>query len=155
MYKTIIWATDGSEASDAALEEALRLTEITGAHLVAVHCDQRLKGRTAGLPALADEDDLRIKIRRQVTELQSDGINVELVMQRTHDDAAAAIVAIANELGADVIVCGTRGLGALAGMVLGSVAQGLLHVAPCPVLAVREQRTSVKTPSVKEVDALA
>jgi len=44
-----------------------------------------LKDRTGGLLALADEDDLRIKIRRQVAALQSDGVDVELVMRRTHD----------------------------------------------------------------------
>jgi len=155
MYKTVIWATDGSEASDAALKEALLLTEVTSAHLVALHCDQRLKGRTGGLPALADEDDLRVKIRRQVAELQSDGVGVELVMRRTHDDAAAAIAAIAKELDADVIVCGTRGLDTLAGVVLGSVTQGLLHLAPCPVLAVREPRKPKKKSSVNQASTVA
>jgi nucleotide-binding universal stress UspA family protein len=38
MYQTVIWATDGSEAADVALTEALHLTEPTG-KLVAVHCD--------------------------------------------------------------------------------------------------------------------
>jgi nucleotide-binding universal stress UspA family protein len=142
MYKTVIWATDGSEGSDLALDEALRIVEFTGAHLVAVHCDQRLRGRSAGLAVLADEDDRRTKIRRQIAELFGSGVDVELVLHRTHSDAAAVIGTIAEEFDADLIVCGTRGLGPLAGLALGSVAQGLLHVAPCPVLAVREARKS-------------
>ena len=42
----------------------------------------------------------------------------------------------ARELSADVIVVGTRGHGRRSGMLLGSVTQRLLHVAPCPVVAV-------------------
>jgi nucleotide-binding universal stress UspA family protein len=42
----------------------------------------------------------------------------------------------ARDAGADVIVAGTRGHAPVAGLLLGSVTQRLLHIAPCPVLAV-------------------
>ena len=58
---------------------------------------------------VAFEDDRWIKIRRQVDELKRDGV-----------------------------ACGTRGLGALSCFFLGSFTQRLSHVAPCPVLTVRE-----------------
>jgi nucleotide-binding universal stress UspA family protein len=138
MYETVIWATDGSEGADVALKEALQLTELTGGRLVAAHCDQRLNGRAMASPALPDEEDRRIKIRRQVDELRADGVDVDLVIRRSHHDSADVVAEIAGELDADVIVCGSRGLGAFTAAFVGSVGQRLLHVAPCPVLVVRE-----------------
>jgi nucleotide-binding universal stress UspA family protein len=142
MYETIIWATDGSDGADLALEEALRLAELSGGRIVAVHCDQRLNGRAGGWPALADEDDLRLRIRHQVDELRRHGVDVDVVIRRSHQDAADTVAALAAELDGDVIVCGTRGRGALSGAFLGSFTQRLLHVAPCPVLAVSDRKAT-------------
>jgi nucleotide-binding universal stress UspA family protein len=136
MYDTVMWATDGSEGADAALEEAVRLTELSGGHIVAVHCDQRLNGRPGGWPARADEGDRRVRIRDQVEELVAEGVPIELVIRRSHHEAADVVAGVAEELAADVIVCGTRGLGAFSGAFLGSFTQRLLHIALCPVLAV-------------------
>ena len=114
MYKTVIWATDGSDGSEAALQEALRLTA-PGGRLVAVHCDERMTGRAAGSPVLADEDEVRVSIRRRVESLEADGVPVTLVVRQSHHDSADVVAAVAVELEADVIVCGTRGHGTFAG----------------------------------------
>jgi nucleotide-binding universal stress UspA family protein len=89
-------------------------------------------------PAFPDEEDRRIKIRRQVEGLRADGVDVDLVIRRSHHEAADIIAEIAAELDADVIVCGSRGLSSFSAAFVGSVGQRLLHVAPCPVLVVRE-----------------
>jgi nucleotide-binding universal stress UspA family protein len=149
MFKTVIWATDGSEGADIALQEALHLAKLSGGRVVAVHCDHRLQGRAAGYPALADEEDRRIKLRRQVDELKADGIDIELVIRRSHREATDIVASVTAELGGDVIVCGTRGFGPFAGAVLGSFTQRLLHVAPCSVLAVRG-RDEVEPEQVKD-----
>ena len=138
MYDTIIWATDGSDGANLALAEARGLATLTGGRIVAVHCDQRLTGRAMEWPALADEEDLLAKIRGQVDELLADGIDVRFVMRESHREPADVVAEIAAESNADVIVCGTRGAGRFSGAFLGSFALRLLHVAPCPVLAVRE-----------------
>jgi nucleotide-binding universal stress UspA family protein len=52
------------------------------------------------------------------------------------DGVAALIAGAADEAGANLIVVGTHGRGAVAGALLGSVAKGLLHIAKCPVLVV-------------------
>jgi nucleotide-binding universal stress UspA family protein len=137
MYETMIWATDGSDGADAALEEAVRLAELTGGRIVAVHCDQRLNGWAKARPAHAEQDDRRSTIRRRVDELRSRGVDIDVLIRHSHGEAADVVASIADEIGADVIVCGTRGLGAFRGAFLGSFTQRLLHLASCPVLAVR------------------
>lgn len=130
--RTVIWATDGSHGAAAALEDALGLLR-AGIRLVAVHCDQR--GGAAGYPVPADEDETRLAIRRHVEELRAEGVRCELIVRRSQRAPADVVAAVAAELGGDLIVCGTRGLGALSGTVLGSFTQRLLHVAPCSILA--------------------
>lgn len=152
MYTTVVWATDGSERATTALQEALRLGEISGARIVAVHADQRMQGRAGDWPVLADEDDLRLAIRRQVDELRRDGIDIDLLVRPGHKDAADIVAAVAEELNGDVIVCGTRGLGALSGALVGSFTKRLLHVARCPVFAVPDragQRAKAKDEKVE------
>ncbi len=154
MYDKVIWATDGSDGADAALREALRFGE-TGARIVAVHCDQRLYGRAGAWPVLADEEDLRTKIERQVDELVAEGIDIELDLRHSHREAADVVAEAATELEADLIVCGTRGHSALAGVFLGSFTQRLLHIAPCPVLAVGPRSELVETVRRLEEEAKA
>jgi nucleotide-binding universal stress UspA family protein len=137
MFKTIVWATDGSDNSDRALPYVKELAEAKGAKVVVAHCRELLTGRAAGVPVLADEPELLVKIRRQVKELQAVGIDAELEVVTASGTGAAHVVAeIAAEAGADVIIVGTRGQSALVGLLVGSVTQRLLHLAHCPVLAV-------------------
>jgi nucleotide-binding universal stress UspA family protein len=135
MFKTIVWATDGSDSADRALPYAKGLAE--GKALVAVHVKELLVGRGGGYPVLADEDEILAKIEAQVAELRKVGFAVDLrhAVATVHTPAHF-IAEIAAEVGADVIVVGTRGHGPISGALLGSVAQHLLHDAHCPVLAV-------------------
>ena|SRR5947208_2224496 len=135
---TIIWATDGSKWSDGALEVVHDFAKTwKNPCIVAVHIDQRLAGRVGDVPVLADETELVAKIRSQVHQLEEEGFTAEFELRHTHRaNQASEIAAIAEAREADVIVVGTRGHGRLAGALLGSVAQGLLHSARCPVLVV-------------------
>lgn len=136
MYRTLLWATDGSDESELALQEGLSMLE-PGGKLVAFHCDQRfVGGRAGGEPVLVDESDRRARIRERVAELAATGIDIELVVETTHRSPAHEIVHTAEEHHADAIVCGTRGLGGIQGTLLGSVARELLHHAHVPVVVV-------------------
>jgi nucleotide-binding universal stress UspA family protein len=139
MYEIVLWATDASPVANGALVEALRLLK-PGGRLIAFHCDERfLGGRSGGMPVLADETDRRGKLRGQIEQLKTDGIDVELVVETTHHNTAGEIAKAAEVYGADVIVCGTRGFGVAAGLVAGSVAMRLPHLASCPVVVVSEK----------------
>ena len=136
MFNTIVWATDGSDAADQALPYAKALAEGAGHELVAVHSKEVFHGRAAGYPVLADEEELEAKILRQVAEARKEGLNATFELVGDVPGAAHVIADAARKLGADVIVVGTRGHARIAGLLLGSVTQRLLHIAPCPVLAV-------------------
>lgn len=137
MFRTILWATDGSANADRALPVVKELAGAEGAKLIVAHCRELLTGRAAGSPVNADEAELVEKIREQAAELQSFGFDVRVeVVTKSGTNAARVIADIARADAADVIVIGTRGHSPLVGVLVGSVTQRLLHIAPCPVLAV-------------------
>jgi nucleotide-binding universal stress UspA family protein len=148
MFKSIIWATDGSESADLALPYAKSIAGEQGAALLVVHCDEFLPGRGGGQPILADEEDVKAKIDRQAHELRDEGLNASMQLtSATAGGAAHAIATAAEELPADLIIVGTRGHTPLGGLLLGSVAQRLLHIAPCPVLVVPGAKQSTERAS--------
>ncbi len=140
MFETIVWATDGSDLADQALRHVTELATAHKARIVAVHANEVLVGRSGGGPLLADEPDLRAKIEQQVVDLRDAGFDVELELPSGGKDVAVLIAKAADEIGADLIVVGTHGHGAIAAAVLGSVTTGLLHKTRCPVLAIPPQR---------------
>lgn len=137
MFKTVIWATDGSETADGALPFARALAHGDDRKLLVVHAKELFTGRARGFPVLADEADLEAKIRAQVDELRADGFHAKFeFVSGPIAEAAEMIADIASTTGADAIVVGTRGHGPVAGAIVGSVTQKLLHVSPCPIVAV-------------------
>jgi nucleotide-binding universal stress UspA family protein len=139
MFKKVLWATDGSEPADRALPLARGLVGESGGELLVIHCTElTLPGKAGGrFPVSANEQELKEKVERQVAELSDSGIPATLRWGTAAVGGAAHVIAeVASEDGADLIVVGTRGHTALAGLLVGSVTQRLLHIAPCPVLVV-------------------
>lgn len=142
MFKNVMWATDGSEHADRALEYAKQLVSGEGATLHVTHIVEKLVGaRVAGQDANLNEADIEAKIRRQARDAEQAGLHVRVhvsaghggeIARRVADEAAAA--------DADVIVVGTRGHSAVVSAVIGGVTQRLLHLTGCPVLAVPPAR---------------
>jgi len=154
MFKNIIWATDGSEAAERALPTAIELAKDSGAKLIVVHADEHMAGRGGGYSMLADEEDLRARFRAKVAELGDAGVDADLrIMTGTNTDPADLVAEAARKIGADLIVVGTRGHGRVTGMLLGSVTQRLLHVSPCPVLAVPVYAQALAEPEKTPVRA--
>jgi nucleotide-binding universal stress UspA family protein len=140
MFQKIIWATDGSDAADEALPFVKGLASANGASVMIVHSEEWLVGPGARGAAHmdVDEDETIAKIKRQGAQLSAAGLEAttEIVGGSSVIGPAHRIAEVAAREDADLIVVGTRGHTPLGGLLLGSVTQRLLHVAPCPVLAI-------------------
>ena len=136
MFKTIVLALDGSEASHKAIPLAAELAREDGARIVIAHIEEDVVGKGGG-PVAATEDEIQAEIRKRAEELSAGGIDTSVEMRSVMlGGPAHPIAEIAEEAGADLIVVGTHGHTAVGGMLLGSVTHRLLHIAHCPVLAV-------------------
>jgi nucleotide-binding universal stress UspA family protein len=137
MFTKIVWATDGSAGADQALGYAKDLARAYGADLVVVHGEELSAARSSiGYTRRVDEEDLEAKIKRQVAEMADSGLSVTVKVIGGHAHPATLIAEVAEDVDADLVVVGTRGHTPLAGLMLGSVTDRLLHILHCPVLAV-------------------
>ena len=141
MYKTIVVALDGSDGSKQAIPFARELASRDGSKLVIAHVEEDIVGKGGG-PIHATEDEIQAEIRDLAKKLAGEGVQTSVEMTSIRlGGPAHAIAEIADKANADLIVCGTRGHSAVTGVLLGSVAQRLLHVAKQPVLVVPESAT--------------
>jgi nucleotide-binding universal stress UspA family protein len=145
MFKVIVLGLDGSEYSDRVIPLAVELARKDGGRIEVVHVRELVVGRAGGYPARPNEDELEAKVRRQVEELNGEGVKTTLhLVTAVAHGPAHDIADIAREVGADLIAVGTRGHAPITGLLLGSVTQRLLHISPCPVLAVPPAHTNGK-----------
>jgi nucleotide-binding universal stress UspA family protein len=137
MFTKIVLALDGSAESLAAIPYARELVEREGGSIEAIHVRELLMGRAGGQTLNANEDEVTASVRRAVDELAQAGVSITLDVATAAAGGPAHVIAeLARRSQADMIVMGTRGRGQVAGLLLGSVTQRLLHLGPCPVLAV-------------------
>jgi nucleotide-binding universal stress UspA family protein len=135
MYKTIVLGLDGSDGSSRAVPHAVELAKAGGGRIVAVHVEEQLVGKGAQ-PGPAEEE-ARSAARSQVEEIEGSGVEVSLDSRSIALGGPGQVIAeVAEEVDADLVVVGTRGHSSIPGLVLGSVAHRLIHLAHRPVLAV-------------------
>jgi nucleotide-binding universal stress UspA family protein len=143
--KNILVATDFGEAADSALLYGRELAGRFGATLHVLHIAQNVYITTFGAESYASimpemQQDIVSAARKRLNEsvLDSDGSGpVTRPVVMTSGSPAFAIVDYARDNGIDLIVMGTHGRGALAHLMMGSVAERVVRLAPCPVLTVR------------------
>jgi nucleotide-binding universal stress UspA family protein len=146
----ILLATDGSREAQLAFASAADLSEKTGSELHVVYVGHmplvsyESPGATTLDPDLLGrmqedaEEEARTKLDEQAQRVreESGGEVAEIHARLGRPDAE--IVGLADELGAGLIVLGSRGLGPLRRALMGSVSDSVVRHAHCPVLVVRE-----------------
>ncbi|OGO38806.1 MAG: universal stress protein [Chloroflexi bacterium RBG_16_57_11] len=139
MYKNILVAVDGSE-------HALKAARVAGEFARQMQAELRLVTVYEPVPTYLGEPNLqhaldeRFALAQQVIDgaLQEIGeIPGELKTDVLEGPAAEAILAVIEARNNDLVIMGTRGLGRLTGLLLGSQSQKVVAHAPCPVLLVR------------------
>lgn len=136
----IIVALDGSEPSFKALDYALQLAKAAGSSVMGLHAIL-LPSYAAQKTLESLRSELSIKaagfMDRARKMAEASGIGFREKTVTTNRSVVLAIVEQADAEEADLVVLGTRGTTGFPKMMLGSVAAGVVNMAPCPVLAVR------------------
>ena len=140
----ILVATDFCEASDAAFAYGRELATRFGATLHLVHAVDTIQisafAEAYGDMAARMQDDLEAAARQEIQKrlIDSDHSGPRTASAViTRIGPVVAIVDYAKKHKVDLIVMGTHGRGALAHFMMGSVAERVVRIAPCPVLTVR------------------
>jgi len=144
--RVIVVPIDFSGAAERALQAARDLAGAMGpAHLVLVHgyyvpaeLEQMLVSEsTGGSGGVLDRlsKDAARELEQMLVSLQDAGVSAEYVAQ--HGPPERVIARVAEERDADLIVMGTHGRKGLSHLLIGSVAEHIVRVAPCPVLTIR------------------
>jgi nucleotide-binding universal stress UspA family protein len=145
VFKRIVVGTDGSETAAEAVSQALELAKMTGATLSLVSAYQPASGRRvqaeqAEAPAdvqyeIGPREDVNLILDSAAADAKQQGVEVQ-----THPveaDPADAILNVAEETKADLIVVGNKGMTGARRYLLGSVPNNVSHHAPCSVMIVR------------------
>jgi universal stress protein A len=143
--KTILVPTDFSDASQAALAYAKSLAAPFGASIHLVHVMEDLLAHAwaaevyvASMPNLREEIEKEARERLSALLAAEEGRQFAVVTALLAGNPFLEIIRYAKAQNVDLIVIGTHGRGAIAHMLLGSVAEKVVRKSPCPVLTVRE-----------------
>jgi universal stress protein A len=136
--KTILFPTDFSTASDAALVHAEVLAKQSGARLLIVHVEEPPLAYGGGELYYGIPEPDSERILTMLEDVRPRDPAVPFAHKLTMGDPAGEIVRLATEEQAEMIVLGTHGRTGMVRLLMGSVAEAIVRRAPCPVLIYRE-----------------
>lgn len=145
MFERVVVGTDGSETADEAVRQAVELARATGAALEIVSAYQpvrptRLREEAEEIPVdvayvVGPREDVNAVLEAAAAHAKEAGVDA-----RTHareGDPADAILDVAEETKASLVVIGNKGMTGARRFLLGSVPNKISHHAPCGVYIVR------------------
>jgi nucleotide-binding universal stress UspA family protein len=145
----IVVAVDMSEVTDSMIREAIAVARAMDAEIEIVHVLQSipeamiLNETFSVLPYTYAREDIEEDRRKILKKMQSafaqEDISSDIIL--LDGDPADQILSQTEKTGADWIVIGSHGHGALYHLVLGSVSEKVIDRAPCPVLVVKKEDT--------------
>ena len=143
--RCILAATDGSESANRAIDVAAQLAQRFDATLLIVNAVNRdvlstdelnkyrqVEGISLGEALASMSSEILTQAERQARKHGLTSVKT----QSREGDAAQVVMEIVREKGVDAIVVGRRGRGQVAGLLLGSISQKLVTLAPCMVIVV-------------------
>lgn len=137
MYKHILFATDLSDDTDYLINKVRSMRGLTGAKLSMIHVVEPLPGYSYAYLGIEDiEGQLIAEAKTSLAKL-GESLSVDNKDQWVEvGPTKSKILGVADEIHADLIICGSHGRHGLS-LLLGSTANAILHGAKCDVLTVR------------------
>jgi nucleotide-binding universal stress UspA family protein len=145
MFASIVVGTDGSQTAGEAVRQAVALARQLGGRLEIVSAYEpvsraRLREEAQQVPSdlqwvINPREDVDATLREAAAEAEAAGVQNETYARQ--GDPADAILDVAEERGADLIVIGNKGMTGAKRFLLGSVPNKVSHHAPCSVLIIR------------------
>ena len=146
MFSRIVVGTDGSETAAEAVRQASELAKLTGGRLDVVSAFEpvsrrRVEAEQGGAPGdvqheFHPREDVNITLEAAASAAKGEGVE-EVTTHAREGDPADAILDVAEEVNADLIVVGNKGMTGARRFLLGSVPNKVSHHAPCSVIIVR------------------
>jgi nucleotide-binding universal stress UspA family protein len=145
VFTRIVVGTDGSETAGEAVRQAVDLAKLAGARLSVVSAyapvsKRRLQSEQEGAPAdvqyeIGPREDVNLVLDAAAASAKKEGLDVQT--HPVEGEPAEAILNVAEETDADLIVVGNKGMTGARRFLLGSVPNNISHHAPCSVIIVR------------------
>lgn len=137
MYKHILFATDLTEDTEYLLHKVREIQNATNAKLSLIHVVEPLPGYSYAYLGIEDIEGQLIDEAKQSMQKLADQLKVGKTDQFVEvGPTKTKILGIADNVNADLIICGSHGRHGLS-LLLGSTANAILHGAKCDVLTVR------------------
>jgi nucleotide-binding universal stress UspA family protein len=145
MFRSIVVGTDGSDTATEAVRQAVDLAGAIGAKLELVSAyepvpENRLREERRSAPediqwAINPREDVDATLEAAAAIAREAGVGVEVYPRQ--GDPADAVLDVAEEREADLIIVGNKGMTGAKRFLLGSVPNKISHHAPCSVLIIR------------------
>jgi nucleotide-binding universal stress UspA family protein len=145
VFTRIVVGTDGSETAGEAIRQAVDLAKLAGATLSIVSAyapipERKVKDQQREAPAdvqyeIGPREDVNLVLDAAAADARKESIEVQT--HPVEGDPAEAILNVAEETKADLIVVGNKGMTGARRFLLGSVPNNISHHAPCSVMVVR------------------